>query len=225
MRYLYMKKAVIFDLDGTLLNTVSDIANAVNAALWENGLPYRSVDEVRRFVGNGARKLIERCVEGDSSKYGAVMAAFESIYGEDCLNQTRPYSGVMQLLRRLKEDGYALGVLSNKPDFAVAKLCDHFFGGLLDFSVGQKDGVKVKPDPTLLLAELEAIGADKSETVYVGDGETDVECARAAGVAFVGVDWGYRSERRLRDAGAEKIACCPQELYKLIAVACDGEEE
>ena len=118
-----MKKAVIFDLDGTLLNTIADIANAVNSALWENGLPYRSLDEVRRFVGNGARKLIERCVEDDPSKYDSVMRAFESIYGEDCLNQTRPYTGVMQLLRRLKEEGYALGVLSNKPDFAVGKIC------------------------------------------------------------------------------------------------------
>ena len=220
-----MKKAVIFDLDGTLLNTIADIANAVNSALWENGLPYRSIDEVRRFVGNGARKLIERCVEDDPSKYDSVMRAFESIYGEDCLNQTRPYTGVMQLLRRLKEEGYALGVLSNKPDFAVGKICRHFFGGMLDFAVGQKDGVKVKPDPTLLLKELDVIGADKGATVYVGDGETDVACAAAAGVAFVGVDWGYRSEHQLREAGAEKIACCAQELYRLIAVACGSEEE
>lgn len=140
-----MKKAVIFDLDGTLLNTIADIANAVNSALWENGLPYRSIDEVRRFVGNGARKLIERCVEDDPSKYDSVMRAFESIYGEDCLNQTRPYTGVMQLLRRLKEEGYALGVLSNKPDFAVGKICRHFFGGMLDFAVGQRTASRSSP--------------------------------------------------------------------------------
>lgn len=220
-----MKKTIIFDLDGTLLNTIADIANSVNAALWENGLPYRSMDEVRRFVGNGARKLIERCVEDDPTKYDAVFSAFESVYGEDCINQTRPYSGIMALLRRLKAEGYTLGVLSNKPDFAVVKLCRHFFDGLLDFAVGQKDGVKVKPDPTLLLKELESVGADTSVCVYVGDGETDVACARAAGISFVGVDWGYRSADDLRAAGAELIACCPEELYSLVARICDKEEE
>ena len=211
-----MKKAVIFDLDGTLLNTIADIANAVNSALWENGLPYRSIDEVRRFVGNGARKLIERCVEDDPSKYDSVMRAFESIYGEDCLNQTRPYTGVMQLLRRLKEEGYALGVLSNKPDFAVGKICRHFFGGMLDFAVGQKDGVKVKPDPTLLLKELDAIGADKSATVYVGDGETDVACAAAAGVDSIGAAYGYGGRDELTKSGATFIADTPGQIYTII---------
>ena len=216
MRYLYMKKAVIFDLDGTLLNTVADIANAVNSALWENGLPYRSIDEVRRFVGNGARKLIERCVEDDPSKYDSVMRAFESIYGEDCLNQTRPYTGVMQLLRRLKEEGYALGVLSNKPDFAVGKICRHFFGGMLDFAVGQKDGVKVKPGPTLLLKELDAIGVVKGGTVYVGDGETDARTAINAGVDGISVLWGYRTLQQLSAAGATRFAHSFDELQNMV---------
>ena len=218
------KKAAIFDLDGTLLNTIADIANAVNSALWENGLPYRSVDEVMHFVGNGAHKLIERCVEDDPSKADDVLADFERIYGADCVNQTRPYSGIGALLRRLKEEGMLLGVLSNKPDFAAKKVCEHYFGGIFDFVDGERDGVKVKPDPSLLLAELQKRGIKPSDAVMIGDGETDVKCAEAAGVDFVGVDWGYRSESVLREVGAKDVACCAQELYAIIT-ALGSEEE
>ena len=220
-----MKKAIVFDLDGTLLNTLTDIANAVNAALWENGLPYRSVSEIERFVGDGAKTLIARCVEDADDKAEDVLADFRRIYDADCDNQTRPYSGILSLLKRLRADGLMIGVVSNKPDPAVKNLCAHYFAGMTEFAVGNADGRKVKPDPGLLVAELAGLGVSPKEAVYVGDGEADVACARNAGTDFVGVGWGFRSEEELKAAGADVVVCCPEEAYVKISELCNREEE
>ena len=154
-----------------------------------------------------------------------VLADFRRIYDADCDNQTRPYSGILALLKRLRADGLMIGVVSNKPDPAVKKLCAHYFAGMTEFAVGNADGRKVKPDPGLLLSELAGLGVSPKEAVYVGDGEADVACARNAGTDFVGVGWGFRSEEELKAAGADVVVCCPEEAYVKISELCNREEE
>lgn len=203
---------MIFDLDGTLLNSLKDLWAAINGALWECGLPYRSEEEVRSFVGDGVDMLIRRALDDRQDKFDECKAAFRRLYDRDMRNQTRPYDGVNKMLNDLRAKGLKIAVLSNKYDSAVKELCAYYFGEKTDYAVGQKDGVKVKPDPAALLALLKEAGVTPEEALYCGDGEADVECAKAAGIDFIAAAWGFRHYSALEKAGAVVFAATPADV-------------
>lgn len=207
---------MIFDLDGTLLNSLKDLWAALNGALWSVGLPYRTEDEVRHFVGDGVDMLIKRAVEDSEDKFDDCKAAFKRLYDRDMQNQTRPYDGVNKMLSDLKAKGLEIAVLSNKYDSAVKSLCAYYFGDKIKYAVGQKDGVKVKPDPTALNGLLKEAGVCAEEVIYCGDGEADVACAKAAGVDFIAAAWGFRHYSVLEKAGAKVFAAKPEDVAGIV---------
>ena len=211
-----MKKLMIFDLDGTLLNSLKDLWAALNGALWECGLDYRSEDEVRSFVGDGVDMLILRALDGDESRFAECKAAFKRLYDRDMRNQTRPYDGVNKMLADIVAQGVEIAVLSNKYDSAVKELCGYYFGDKVKYAVGQKDGIKVKPDPTALLNLLDEAGVSAGEAAYCGDGEADVLCAKAAGVDFIAATWGFRHYSVLEKAGAKIFATAPRDVAGIL---------
>lgn len=211
-----MKKAVIFDLDGTLLDSLKDLYLSVNGALWECGLPYRTQEEVKSFVGDGVKNLILRCIDDRQDKFDECMAAFKRLYDANMQNQTRPYTGVRDMLKNLKKSGYLTAVISNKYHEAATSLVSHYFGKDIDVTVGQREGIAIKPDPEALLSLIGQLGIDKSEAVLVGDGEADVKCALNAGVDFIAASWGFRHYSVLRDAGAKVFATTPADVVSLV---------
>lgn len=211
-------QAVIFDLDGTILDTLDDLANSLNACLAMHGFPARTIQEVRRFVGNGIHKLVERGVpEGtDSAKIEAVFADFRVYYKQHCDDMTKPYDGIMRLLKQLREDGYQLAVVSNKADEAVQILCEQYFHGIFAVTVGEREDVKKKPAPDSVYAVLQELGIEKSQAVYVGDSEVDIETARNAGMNCISVSWGFRDTEELLANGASDVIAAPKEIYERI---------
>lgn len=213
-----MKKAVIFDLDGTLLNTLEDLRTAVNLALAANGYPVRTLEEIRFAVGNGIRKLIARSVpEGTLPEAEeAVFARFREEYGIHCSDTTAPYAGVPELLRRLREEGFLLAVVSNKADFAVQKLAEQYFPGCFDAVLGETEGLSRKPAPDMVEEVLRRLGVQKEEAVYVGDSEVDVATARNARLSCISVTWGFRERAVLEEHGAVCFADNTEELYAAV---------
>ena len=211
---------VIFDLDGTLLNTLDDLSDSVNAALDEFGFPNRTRDEVRRFVGNGVARLMALSVpEGERNpRYLECLERFRAIYSRNMRRRTAPYDGVMSLLSRLTGAGVRLAVVSNKPDAAVKALCRHFFGEALTAALGETDGMKRKPAPDILEKALRVLGSAPALTVYVGDSEVDVRTANNACVAFVGAAWGFRDRETLLNSGAGVIIGEPLELCDIVKI-------
>ncbi len=207
-------RAVIWDLDGTLLDTLQDLAASVNAALAQNGLPARTTDEVRQFVGNGVRRLIERAVPPgtDETTVQSVYDAFVAHYGAHSRDHTRPYDGVLPVLDALLARGVKLAIVSNKIDFAVKELSRAYFDDRMRSAVGDAPERRRKPAPDSVLEAMRQLGVAPEETVYVGDSDVDVETARNAGVTCCAVSWGFRTEQCLQEAGAEHIAATPQAL-------------
>lgn len=193
-------RAVVFDLDGTLLDTIADLASAVNYALATHGRPVRTDGEIRSFLGNGIRRLVAEAVpEGTTaSDYEAIFATFRTYYVAHCMEQTKPYEGIMPLVKQLKQDGVKMGIVSNKLQPAVSQLHEKFFAGLIDVAVGERPGIPRKPDPKSLLTAIDNLGATPETTLYVGDSEVDIATARAAGCRCVTVLWGFRDEDFLR---------------------------
>ena len=207
-------KAVIWDLDGTLLDTLGDLAASTNAALQKNGLPQRTVDEVRGFVGNGIGKLIERAVPADCppEETKRVLEDFVAHYAQHSRDTTRPYDGVLPILDALIAQGVKLGIVSNKIDFAVRELSAAYFGERMQVAVGDDPSRLRKPAPDSVLEAMRRLGVTREETVFVGDSDVDVLTAHNAGVTCCAVSWGFRPEESLRAAGAEHIAATPEEL-------------
>lgn len=214
-----MYRAVIFDLDGTLLDTLDDLADAVNTALAAFGLPARTRDEVRRFVGDGVSKLIERAVPAgcDDGVVAAVLDRFKAYYAAHCRDKTAPYEGVIALLTDLRARGIHTGIVSNKFDGAVKALSAHYFGELIEVSVGEREseGIRKKPAPDTLLMAMKALGVRPDETLYVGDSDTDILTALAADVACASVTWGFRDREFLLSHGASLLIDAPRELISL----------
>lgn len=211
-------KTVIFDLDGTLLNTLGDLHASVNAALGAFSLPPRTLEEVRRFVGNGIRLLIERAVpEGTAPALtDRVFDAFRAHYGAHCMDTTRPYDGILPLLEALRRAGIHIAVVSNKADAAVQPLIAHSFGRLAEFVLGEKPGVARKPAPDMAQAAMDFFSCPKAQTVFVGDSEVDIRTAANAGIACISVCWGFRTRAELLAAGAVRLAQTPAELQTLL---------
>ena len=211
-------QTILFDLDGTTLNTLPDLRSSLNAALVSCGFPARTMDDVRRFVGNGVGKLVRRALppEADEEDWRQVLARQKAYYSSHLADETVPYEGIPEMLKELKTNGYRIAVVSNKYDSAVQKLCGLFFSGLLDAAVGEKEDVPRKPDPTMVRTMLDFLDGDPFSTIYVGDSETDLETARNAGCLPIMVDWGFRSREALIDAGADRLVSDPHELLLMI---------
>ncbi len=200
-------KAIVFDLDGTLLDTLDDLTASVNHMLAQFGDPARSREFVRQAVGNGVRNLIVRALPGgeDAARVDESLAVFRAHYSEHLDVKTAPYPGVTDLLRTLKAAGIRIGVVSNKYDGAVAKLCERHFGDLVDVAAGEKPGVRRKPAPDSTLMAMDLLGAEAEHTLYVGDSDVDVETAHNAGLKCVAVSWGFRPRESLVAAGADAV--------------------
>ena len=211
-------QAVLFDMDGTVLDTLSDLASAVNAALREFDLPAVSREKVCASLGNGAATLIRSCVpEGtDEALTGRVLAWYQPWYEAHCRIDTKPYPGILELMARLKARGIRQAIISNKGDAAVQALAGEFFPGLLETAVGESATVRRKPDPDAVLAAAQRMDVPLARCVYVGDTEVDLATAKNARMACITVCWGFRSERQLLDAGAKRIAHTARELESFI---------
>ncbi len=213
-----MYNTVIFDLDGTLMNTLEDLMNSVNYSLELSGYPLRTFEEVRRFVGNGIRKLIERAVPEEASveEIDMVHQNFSNHYKLHCNDKTGPYEDILELLEKLKNRGYILGIASNKDKAAVRTLNDIYFKGLIDGIGGAEEGKPVKPDSYMVDKVLDELGSRKVETLYVGDSQVDVQTAQNAGLDMVAVLWGFRDKEELKKAGARKFIEHPLELLQYL---------
>lgn len=211
-----MIKAVLFDLDGTLTNTLEDIATAMNRALAMHGLPGWETQEYCYLVGNGARILAQRAVREHQELLDAVQKEYQAYYEKHSLVKTRPYDGVVDLLHALSERGLKLAVLSNKPDADTKTVIAHFFPDIAWSCVrGQVEGVPVKPNPSGAWAAAEQLGVKPEEVLYLGDTKVDMACACSAGMHPVGVLWGFRTEQELRENGAEYVISHPMELLNV----------
>ena len=205
---------ILFDMDGTVLDTLQDLWASTNAVLRELGHPERSLDDIRSYVGNGARNQI-RCALPEGSGDDAIddaLSRYRAHYAAHCRDHTKPYPGVVEALRRLKDAGKKLAVVSNKPDAAVRLLNAEHFGALMDVAIGETPTLRRKPAPDTVDAALAALGAEKTGAVYVGDSEVDVATAQNAGLPLIAVSWGFRSRAALQAAGATTIVDTPEEL-------------
>ena len=211
-----MYSTYIFDLDGTLLDTLTDLAASCNYALRTHGMPEHSIDDVRRFVGNGVRKLMERAIpDGDANPdFEATFATFREHYMVHSLDTTKPYPGIMDALAELKARGCRLAVVSNKMMAATVELCKYFFPETIEVAIGENEaeGIRKKPAPDTVFAALKQLGVSGDNAVYVGDSDVDLATARNSGLPCISVLWGFRDREFLLDNGATTIITSPKEL-------------
>jgi phosphoglycolate phosphatase len=211
-----MYTTYIFDLDGTLLDTLDDLAASVNYALRTHGMPAHSTDDVRRFLGNGVRKLMERAVPdgADNPLFEEAFATFRQHYMTHSLDTSRPYKGVPETLAALKARGCRLAVVSNKMMAATQSLCSHFFPDTIEVAIGEHEaeGIRKKPAPDTVIAALDALGVGKERAVYVGDSDVDIQTAANAGLPCISVLWGFRDKDFLIQHGAKTFISAPHEL-------------
>lgn len=212
---------VIFDLDGTLMDTLDDLAASTNFALAEMGFPIRSLEEVRNFVGNGVRKLMERAVpEGTPAcEVDAALAAFREHYAVHCSDHSAPYPGVYDALAGLARAGLKMAIVSNKPDCEVKRLNGLFFADYIGVAVGENEsaGIPKKPSPEMVLGAMRMLDCDRSECLYVGDSDVDILTAKNAGIDCLSVTWGFRSADFLLQHGASRLVNFPNQLLEVIA--------
>lgn len=213
-----MTKAIVFDLDGTLLDTLTDLAASTNFALRSCGMPEHSIDDVRRFVGNGVRMLMTRAVpDGESDpRFDEAFSVFRQHYMQHCLDTTCPYPGIMEALARLKEKGMMLAIVSNKMQAATEELRRHFFSQYIDVAIGESAAIRKKPAPDTVNEALRLLGISHDEAIYVGDSDVDIDTARAAMMPCVSVLWGFRDRQFLLNHGATRLLSSPEELLSLV---------
>ena len=213
-----MYKAVLFDMDGTVLDTVGDLTDAINVSLEKFGFPPRNTEEVKSVLGKGPAHFVNCAVpEGtDAATKQQVLAFYEPYYDSHCQIRTAPYPGIMELLKALQSRGIKLAVISNKQEPAVKALAEQHFAGLLELAVGTSARIRCKPDPSAVLAAMAELGVEKEETLYVGDMDVDLNTARNAGIDCVCVAWGFLGRKKLEALGAEHIVDNTEQLLKFI---------
>lgn len=211
-------KAVIFDMDGTILNTLEDLKNATNYSLRQFGMPERSLEEVRMFVGNGIRKLVERAVPAGTpkEKIDQILDVFLEYYEIHSADNTSPYPGILELVEKLKKSGIKTAVSTNKADVPAQELGREYFNGIFDLIVGQQDGLKVKPVPDSVNKILSILDIQKKDAIYIGDSDVDVQTAKNSGLDFIGVSWGFRGREFLEKNGAKNIVDNANEILDLV---------
>ena len=212
-------KAVIFDLDGTLLDTLGDLASAVNTALRHHGFPLLDEDDVCGRVGNGVRRLIEQSVPAGTPRadIDACLAEFQAAYDQHLVERTHPYQGIPAVIEAFHRRGVRMAVLSNKYQAATAKLVARFFPeGTFDVVFGQREGIEPKPDPTIVFDILKQVGIAPEATLYMGDSKVDMQTAANSGLRSVGVTWGFRPRAELEEHGATFIIDRPEQLLDLL---------
>lgn len=213
-------KIVIFDLDGTILNTLDDLADSTNYALKVNGMPERSVEEIKHFVGNGIRKLMERAVPQGTQEDEIVKvhSTFTEYYKIHCADKTRPYDGIKELIERIRSLGIKTAVVSNKADYGVQTLCRDYFPGLFDYAVGEREGIHRKPYPDSVNEVLRCFNVDRTEALYIGDSEVDIQTSANAGMDVCMVGWGFRDENYLKAQGAKFVVHTPEEIWEHVSM-------
>lgn len=211
-------KAIIFDLDGTILDTLDDLMISVNYALNSYNLPIRTKEEIRSFVGNGIQKLIERAIPNDTqnSITDKVFATFKKYYAVHCADNTKPYADILKVLDTLKNKGYLLAVVSNKADFAVQTLCNTYFNKTFDYVVGAKDNIAKKPAPDSVNEVIKHFNLTATDCVYIGDSEVDIATAINANTDCISVSWGFRDSDFLKQSKAQIIIHSPLDILDLV---------
>ena len=214
------KKAVIFDLDGTLLNTLEDLTDSTNFALKSFNYPNKSIDEIKKFVGNGVSKLIERAIPDglNNPHYEECISIFKSHYKENMFNKTQPYEGSINMLKKIKSLNIKIAVASNKFDIAVKELCAIYFKDLIDLCAGEneKEGIRKKPSPETILRILKIFDLNPSDAIYVGDSEVDIQTADNSNMECISVLWGFKSKEFLLNNGAKILIAKPDDIFKYL---------
>lgn len=213
-----MIKTVIFDLDGTVLNTLDDLAVSVNYVLTRFGLPVHRTEDYRLYFGNGIRYALQ-CAVPDGTKEETIdqmLPVFREHYNAHCLDKTRPYEGIPELMRGLRGQGFKLAIVSNKIDSAVKELNAKFFSEYVDVAIGEREGIRRKPAPDTVIQALAELKSTKDETVYVGDSEVDLQTAANAGLPCITVLWGFRDKEYLTKQGATVFANTPKDIFDLL---------
>ena len=214
-----MIKSIIFDLDGTLLNTLEDLANACNYALTTLGYKTHEVEKYKTFVGNGRYKLVERMLPEDRRDMENIEKAlklFDTYYEKHMIDMTKPYDGIMEMLDSLINRGINIAVVSNKPHEFTTEVVKNYFGDRFKVVYGHKKNTKEKPDPWAVLEVIEEFNVNKDECLYIGDSEIDINTAKNAGVKSVGVEWGFRGKGELEAAGANYIVNKPEQILEIL---------
>ena len=209
---------IIFDMDGTVLNTLDDLTDAVNHVFSQFDLPARSPEDYRKFFGNGIGYAM-KCAAPEGtpdSLFDEMIPVFREYYDKHCLDKTRPYDGILELMSTLKEKGYKMAIVSNKIDSAVKELNDRFFSEYVAVAIGEKPGIKRKPAADTVLAALDELGASRSEAVYIGDSEVDLQTARNSGLSCISVLWGFRDKNLLIENGATVFAKTPEDVLAIL---------
>lgn len=210
------KYIVIFDLDGTLLNTLDDLADSTNFALSSLKYPQRTLEEIRNFVGNGVAKLVERAIPQGikNPNFEKCLTIFKNHYSQNMYNKTKPYDGIIEMLTELRNQGCKIAVVSNKFDAAVKELCNKYFDNLVDIAIGEDEanGIKKKPAPDTVNKVLELFSAKKEESVYIGDSDVDVMTAKNSGLSCISVTWGFRDIDFLKQHGADITIDKPEQI-------------
>ncbi|MBP3234846.1 MAG: HAD family hydrolase [Eubacterium sp.] len=210
---------IVFDMDGTVLNTLEDLTVSMNYVLDRFNMPGHRLEEYRLFFGNGVKEALRLSLpEGASADIiDEMMVVFKEHYDAHCLDRTRPYDGIVDVMRQLKEKGYRLAIVSNKIDSAVKELNDRFFADYVDIALGEKTGINRKPAPDMVDAALKEMGSTKEESIYIGDSEVDLMTARNSELPCISVLWGFRDKKYLIEQGADCFADRPEDIIRILA--------
>ena len=213
-----IKDTIIFDLDGTLLNTLEDLHACFNKAITEYGYPRRTLDEIKSFVGNGIKKAIERALPSniEESELNKIVNYFRSYYEEHMLELTKPYDGIIGMLEELKANNYKLAVVSNKYDAAVKELCKNYFGKYIDIAIGESEEVRKKPEIDGVMKAIKELNSSIDNSIYIGDSDVDIKTAKNVGIPCISVLWGFRDKDFLIQNGGKLFAEKPKDIIKII---------
>lgn len=214
------KKIIIFDMDGTLLNTLEDLTDSTNFMLSQFNYPIKNIEQIKNFVGNGVYKLIERAIpQGkQNNNFDKCVEIFKQHYKNNMYNKTTLYNGIENMLKKLKQDNFIIAVASNKFDLAVKDLCKKYFTNLIDCAYGEneKQGINKKPSPDIVFKILEQYNLTPQKAIYVGDSEVDIQTAKNCGIDCISVSWGFKTKEFLTKNGAKNIIDTPDEIFKFI---------
>lgn len=212
------KDTLIFDLDGTLLNTLGDLHTCFNHAIKTFGYPERTIEEIQKFVGNGIKIAIKRAISENitDEELNKITEYFKTYYKEHMFELTKPYEGILETLRVLYQQKYKLGIVSNKYDDAVKKLCKNYFGEYIKTAIGEGYGIEKKPAPDGVLKAIEELNSTVENTIYIGDSDVDILTAKNTGVPCISVLWGFRDKEFLEKSGAKYFAKTPNDIIKII---------